>query len=155
MTGKQLDEVGLAGKIPGIPGPEFRLAWVMPQAGGLMGSGKWRHPQVRVAATGPLGCKPFLPLDDGEKWTLECGESVGCSPSPDYRFLSRSLLHLCLLALSLHPSSDSQDFPKALPVPLFRVGSMCMWGVTLPETFAHFERRGWTRKMCSPKEKRC
>lgn len=80
MTGKQLDEVGLAGKIPGIPGPEFRLAWVMPQAGGLMGSGKWRHPQVRVAAAGPLGCRPFWPLDDGEKWILECGECRGVQP---------------------------------------------------------------------------
>lgn len=51
LTGKQLDEVGLAGKIPGIPGPELRLAWMMPQAGGLVGSGEWRRPLARVAAT--------------------------------------------------------------------------------------------------------
>lgn len=106
MTGKQLDEVGLAGKIPGIPGPEFRLAWVMPQAGGLMGSGKWRHPQVRVAATGPLGCKPFWPLDDGEKWILECGESGGTAlvviivSSPEASFTS-----VCLLCPSTPPQT--------------------------------------------------
>lgn len=77
----------------------------------------------------------------------------GCSPSRDYRFLSRSLLHLGLLASSLHPSSDSQDFPKALPVPLFRVGSMCMWGVTLPETLQILKGEVGQEK-CAPQRRK-
>lgn len=55
LTGKQLDEVGLAGKIPGIPRPELRLARVMPRAGGLVGSGPWRYPPSRVATSIPTG----------------------------------------------------------------------------------------------------
>lgn len=48
---------------------------------------------MRVAAPGPLGCKPFLPLPNGEKWIPECEGTRGAAlwergPGPDDHFLS-------------------------------------------------------------------